>query len=50
MRVIIDISHPAHVHFFKNFVWAMEKRGHEIIITAGDKEVTLKLLEHYPSL
>ncbi|MCD4822855.1 MAG: DUF354 domain-containing protein [Methanococcoides sp.] len=47
MRVIIDISHPAHVHFFKNFVWAMEKRGHEIIITAGDKEVTLKLLENY---
>jgi hypothetical protein len=25
----------------------MEKRGHEVIITAGDKEVTLKLLDNY---
>jgi hypothetical protein len=47
MRIIVDIAHPAHVHFFKNFIWEMEKRGHEVIITAGDKEVTLKLLDNY---
>lgn len=47
MRIIVDIAHPAHVHFFKNFIWEMEKRGHEILITAGDKEVTLNLLENY---
>ncbi len=47
MRIIVDIAHPAHVHFFKNFIWLMEEKGHEIIITAGDKEVTLKLLENY---
>lgn len=47
MRIIVDIAHPAHVHFFKNFIWEMEKRGNEVIITAGDKEVTLKLLDNY---
>lgn len=47
MRIIIDIAHPAHVHFFKNFIWLMREKGHEIIITAGDKEVTLRLLKEY---
>lgn len=47
MRIIVDIAHPAHVHFFKNFIWLMEEKGHEVIVTAGDKEVTLKLLENY---
>jgi predicted glycosyltransferase len=47
MRIIIDIAHPAHVHFFKNFIWLMREKGHEIFITAGDKEVTLRLLKEY---
>ena len=47
MRIIVDIAHPAHVHFFKNFIWEMQKRGHDILITAGDKDVTLSLLESY---
>lgn len=47
MKILIDIGHPAHVHFFKNFIWEMEKRGHEVLITARKKEITLKLLETY---
>jgi len=47
MRIIVDIAHPAHVHFFKNFIWEMQKRRHDILITAGDKDVTLRLLENY---
>ncbi len=39
MRILVDIGHPAHVHFFKNFIWEMEKRGHEFIVTARDKDV-----------
>jgi predicted glycosyltransferase len=45
VKVIIDIGHPAHVHFFKHFIWEMKKRGHEILITASKKEITLDLLE-----
>jgi uncharacterized protein len=47
MRILIDIGHPAHVHFFKNFIWEMEKRGHEILVTARDKEVSIRLLDAY---
>ena len=47
MRLLIDIAHPAHVHFFKNFIRAMEGRGHEVLISARDKEVTLALLRAY---
>ncbi len=47
MKILIDILHPAHVHFLKNFIWQMRKKGHEILITARDKEVTLDLLKAY---
>ncbi len=47
MKIVIDISHPGHVHFFKNFIWEMEKKGHEILITATKKEITYDLLDHY---
>jgi hypothetical protein len=44
---MVDIGHPAHVHFFKNFVHEMEKRGHEFLVTARDKDVALQLLKAY---
>ena len=47
MRILIDISHPAIVHFFKNFAWEMIKRGNQILFTSRDKDVAIKLLEHY---
>ncbi len=47
MKIFIDIGHPAHVHYFKNFIWIMEKKGHSIFITARDKEVTFSLLNYY---
>jgi predicted glycosyltransferase len=47
MRIIVDIGHPGHVHFFKNFIWSMRNKGHEILITASKKDVTLELLDAY---
>ena len=47
MRIVVDIGHPAHVHLFKNFVWEMEKRGHEILITTSKKDVSIQLLDAY---
>lgn len=47
MRIIVDIGHPAHVHLFKNFIWQMERRGHEILITATEKDITIDLLNNY---
>lgn len=47
MRVLIDIGHPAHVHFYKNTIKDLEAKGHKVLVTARDKEVTLNLLEAY---
>ncbi|MCZ7355877.1 MAG: DUF354 domain-containing protein [Candidatus Methanoperedens sp.] len=47
MRILIDIGHPAHVHFFKNTIWALEKHGHEVMVTARDKDVAIDLLKAY---
>ncbi|MCP4500245.1 MAG: DUF354 domain-containing protein [Deltaproteobacteria bacterium] len=45
MRIVFDIVHPAHVHFFKNMIWALEEKGHTTRILAREKEVTCRLLD-----
>lgn len=47
MRLLIDIGHPAHVHFFRNTINILQKNGHQVKITARNKEVTHSLLNHY---
>ncbi len=47
MKILIDILHPAHVHVFRNFYAEMKKRGHELQITARDKECSCELLERF---
>lgn len=47
MKIVVDVNHPAQVHCFKNFVREMKARGHEVLITASEKEVSLKLLDSF---
>lgn len=47
MRYLIDVVHPAHVHFFKNIVGHLVACGHEYRVVARDKEVTRELLEAF---
>jgi predicted glycosyltransferase len=47
LRILIDILHPAHVHFFKNFHAEMRSRGHALHVTARAKECSTELLERY---
>jgi predicted glycosyltransferase len=47
MKIFIDIGHPAHVHYIKNFIFKMKQNGHSIFITARDKEVVFSLLDYY---
>jgi predicted glycosyltransferase len=46
MRILVDIMHPAHVHFFRNAIRLWEK-DHEVLVTSRDKEMTLDLLDRY---
>lgn len=47
MKILIDILHPAHVHFFKNFITAALQMNHEILVTSREKEMTNYLLQAY---
>lgn len=47
MRILIDILHPAHVHFFRNFYGEMTARGHDVCVTARDKDRSVELLNRY---
>jgi predicted glycosyltransferase len=47
MRILVDILHPAHVHVFRNFIAEMTRRGHEVMVTARDKDRSLELLDRY---
>ncbi len=47
MKIVFDLNHPAHVHKLKNIIWDLEKKGHDILITASDKDLTYFLLDKY---
>lgn len=47
MRVLIDVSHPALAHVFGHVIPAFHARGHETLVVARDKDVTLALLDAY---
>lgn len=47
MKVLVDIGHPAHVHFFKNTIWNLEKKGHKVMVASRDKDVVIELLNAY---
>lgn len=47
MHILIDISHPAHVHFFRHAIHEWGERGHKVTIMSRDKDITLDLLDQY---
>ncbi|EMS30875.1 Hypothetical protein C943_03070 [Mariniradius saccharolyticus AK6] len=47
MRILIDINHPAHVHYFRNFYKIMTAKGHQILVVSRNKEIEHKLLDYY---
>ena len=47
MKVLIQIGHPAHVHFFKNIIWELNRRGHRVQIITRKKDIAIELLESY---
>ncbi|MBN2344868.1 MAG: DUF354 domain-containing protein [Candidatus Aminicenantes bacterium] len=47
MKLLIDIGHPAHVHYFRNLARIFIDKGSEVLFTTRDKEVAIQLLDHY---
>ncbi len=47
MRILVDISHPSHVHFFRNAIALWRDHGHELHIISRRKDIILELLSGY---
>lgn len=47
MNILIDIGHPAHVHYFKLLANYFIRKKDSVIFVTRDKEVTINLLKHY---
>lgn len=47
MRIFIDIGHPAHVHYFRNFIRLMQAKGHEFFVSARKRSIIHYLLNHF---
>jgi predicted glycosyltransferase len=50
LKILIGIQHPKQVHLFKNTIFQLVNKGHDVKIVAIDKEITRELLErlHIP--
>ena len=47
MRILIDIGHPGHIHYFRNAIEIWKTNGHEVLLTARDKGIIKALLQSY---
>ena len=45
MNILIDIGHPAHVHYFKHLANLLKLRGHKVIISVKNLQSAVDLLE-----
>ena len=47
MRVLITINHPAHVYVFRDLIFQLKSKNHEVSVLASDKEGSLLLLNKF---
>jgi predicted glycosyltransferase len=47
MRILVDITHPAHAHFFRYAIRNWRSAGHEVCITSRQKDMTGQLLAEF---
>ena len=47
MRLLIDIGHPAHVHYYRNLARELNNREYKVLWTVKDIPVAKRLLDYY---
>jgi uncharacterized protein len=45
MKILVDIGHPAHVHFYYRPIQLWLNDGHDVIVTSRHKEIATDLLD-----
>lgn len=46
-RILFDINHPAHVHYFKHVISLLKGEGHEVFVISRNKEIEHELLDKF---
>lgn len=46
-RIFFDLGHPAHVHYFRNAMQLLKQAGHQVGVSARDKDLAHELLRSY---
>ena len=44
MRILVDIGHPAHIHYFKNCARILTEKGHEFLFVVRERDSTMELI------
>ncbi len=47
MNILIDIGHPAHVHYYRNLANDLTKKGHKVIWSVKDIPIAKRLLDYH---
>ena len=47
MRFLFDLQHPAHLHFFRPLLARLQAEKHQVLVTARDKDILVKLADSY---
>jgi predicted glycosyltransferase len=44
MKILFDIGHPAHFHYFKNFIKYLKENEHKVYISARNRDIIFELI------
>ncbi len=45
MKVLVDIGHPAHIHYFKNCANILQEKGCQFLFVVRERDSTIELIE-----
>src|SRR5215471_11376647 len=47
MRILVDLTHPGDVHFFRHAIHIWRRRNHTVLVTARRKDIVVDLLQRF---
>lgn len=45
MKILVDIGHPAHIHYFKNCARILTEKGYEFLFVVRERDSTIELIK-----
>ena len=45
MKILVDIGHPAHIHYFKNCARVLIEKGHQFLFVVRERDSTIELIK-----